>query len=73
MNIIVQKYGGTSVENKDKLENICKRIISYIDKNFKLIVVVSAQGKTTDNLNNLSLEYSSNPNKKDLDLLLSIR
>ena len=73
MSIIVQKYGGTSVENKEKLENICNRIISYINKKHKLVIVVSAQGKTTDNLNNLALNYSDNPNKESLDLLLSTR
>ena len=73
MSIIVQKYGGTSVSSKEKLHNICDRIISYINKKYKLVIVVSAQGKTTDNLNSLSLEYSDNPNKEDLDLLLSIR
>lgn len=72
MSIIVQKYGGTSVATKEKLENICSRIISYINKKNKLVIVVSAQGKTTDKLNSLSLEYSDNPNKEDLDLLLSI-
>lgn len=71
MSIIVQKYGGSSVSSKEKLENICNRIISYINKNHKLVIVVSAQGKTTDNLHKLSLEYSDNPNKQDLDLLLS--
>jgi len=71
MNVVVQKYGGTSVENKDKLEKICDRIISYIKRKQKLVVVVSAQGKTTDNLIYKALEYSDNPNKRDLDMLLS--
>lgn len=73
MSIIVQKYGGSSVSSKEKLENICNKIISYIEKNHKLVIVVSAQGKTTDNLYSLSKEYSINPNLEDLDLLLSIR
>jgi aspartate kinase len=71
MNIIVQKYGGTSVENKEKLENICSRIISYIKRNQKLIVVVSAQGKYTDKLIEYAKVYSNEPNKRDLDILLS--
>ena len=73
MSIIVQKYGGSSVDSKEKLENICNRIISYIEKKHKLVIVVSAQGKTTDNLHLLSKNYSDNPNKEDLDLLLSVR
>ena len=71
MNIIVQKYGGTSVENKEKLEKICNRIISYKEKNNKMVVVVSAMGKTTDELIEKAKSYSKVQNKRDLDLLLS--
>ncbi len=71
MNIIVQKYGGTSVENKEKLEKICENIITYKSNNYKLVVVVSAQGKTTDELIKKANEYVTFPNKRDLDLLLS--
>ena len=71
MNIIVQKYGGTSVENKEKLEKICENIIAYKNKNYKLVIVVSAQGNTTDNLIKKANEYVTFPNKRDLDLLLS--
>jgi aspartate kinase len=72
MNIIVQKYGGSSVENKEKLEKICDNITSYKKKKSDLVVVVSAQGKTTDNLINISKSYLKvNPNKRELDLLLS--
>ncbi|MEG0873550.1 MAG: aspartate kinase [Clostridia bacterium] len=71
MNIVVQKYGGSSVENKDKLKKICNKIISYIDKGINLVVVVSAQGKTTDKLINKACEYATTPTKKELDLLLT--
>ena len=71
MNIVVQKYGGTSVENKEKLERICEYIISYIDKGKNIVVVVSAQGKTTDNLIKKASEYVNVPNKRDLDFLLA--
>lgn len=71
MNIIVQKYGGTSVENKEKLEKVCENIISYKDRNNDIVVVVSAQGKTTDNLVKTAYTYSDSPNKRDYDLLLS--
>ena len=43
MSIVVQKYGGSSVADKDKLEQICNKIISYADKGIKLVIVVSAQ------------------------------
>lgn len=71
MDIIVQKYGGTSVENKEKLEKICDRIISYKNKGINLVVVVSAMGKTTDKLILKAKEFSSSPTKRELDLLLT--
>ena len=71
MDIIVQKYGGTSVENKEKLEKICDRIISYKNKNINLVVVVSAMGKTTDKLILKAKEFSISPTKRELDLLLT--
>lgn len=71
MNIVVQKYGGTSVESKEKLEKVCDKIIQYKDKNNEVVVIVSAQGKTTDSLLNKAYEYSNTPSKRELDLLLS--
>lgn len=71
MNIIVQKYGGTSVESKEKMERICENIISYKLKNSKLVVVVSAQGKTTDELLKKAGDYTTIQSKRELDLLLS--
>lgn len=59
MNIIVQKYGGTSVENKEKLEKVCNNIINYrSNKKRELVVVVSAQGNTTDTLLKKAKELS---------------
>ena len=71
MSIIVQKYGGTSVEDKEKLSVVCDNIISYRKKWGKLVVVVSAQGDNTDNLVQKAREYSNNQDKRSLDLLLS--
>lgn len=71
MNIIVQKYGGTSVESRDKLQNICNRVLEYKDKNYKIVIVVSAQGNDTDELLNEAYKYSSTPSKRELDMLLS--
>jgi aspartate kinase len=74
MSIIVQKYGGSSVENKEKLEIICNKIISEKNNNNDVVVVVSAQGKTTNNLIEKAKEYTNNNSvnyKKDLDFLLS--
>lgn len=71
MSIVVQKYGGTSVATKEKLEKICERIIRYASKGIKLAIVVSAQGNATDELILKANQYSTSPNKRDLDLLLT--
>lgn len=73
MNIIVQKYGGSSVENKEKLEMVCNKIISEKEKHNDLVVIVSAQGKTTNNLISTANDYSfgTEISNKDLDFLLS--
>lgn len=71
MNIVVQKYGGTSVENKEKLEKVCDNIISYKNNKNAIVVVVSAQGQTTDMLLAKAREYADVPDKRDLDMLLT--
>ena len=72
MNIIVQKFGGSSVANKDKIKNICKKIVSAYNANKKVVVVVSAQGKTTDTLVKEAKEISNDPSKREYDVLLSV-
>ncbi|CUM86294.1 aspartate kinase [Turicibacter sanguinis] len=71
MGILVHKYGGTSVASTDKIKNIAKKIVAEKEKGHDLVVVVSAMGKTTDDLIELSKKISTNPNKRDLDMLLS--
>ena len=70
-NIIVHKYGGSSVATTDKIKNISKHLIEVQKSGKKLVVVVSAMGKTTDGLIKLAKEISSNPNKRELDRLMS--
>ena len=72
MGIIVQKFGGSSVADKEKLLNVCRHIIKEYEKNNKIIVVVSAQGKTTDKLVEEEKEISINPNKREHDVLVSV-
>lgn len=72
MGITVQKFGGTSVETTEKLFNICKYITKEYDNNNQIIVVVSAQGKTTDNLIKEAKEIDNNLDKRELDVLLSV-
>ena len=71
MGIIVQKYGGTSVADSQKIKNVAKRITqSHKDGNL-VVVVVSAMGGSTDQLINLALEISEKPPERELDMLLS--
>ena len=71
MDIIVQKYGGSSVANKEKLECVCDKIINTYNKGNGLAVVVSAQGDTTDKLIEKAKEYSEYKHDREMDLLLS--
>ena len=70
MKLIVKKYGGTSVATPAKIKNIAKKIVEESDSN-KLVIVLSAMGKTTDNLVSLAKKCSKNPNLIDYDLLVS--
>ena len=70
-NIIVQKYGGSSVANTDRIQNVAKRIIKYKRLGNNMVVVVSALGDTTDELIELSerairLPFEDVPGKKAL-------
>lgn len=70
-NIVVLKYGGTSVENTDKIIAVAKKIVHRKNTGQNVVVVVSAMGKTTDSLYNLALSISENPCKRELDALLT--
>ena len=72
MGIVVQKFGGSSVADKNRLLNVCNHIIKEYEKNQKIVVVVSAQGKTTDKLISEEKEISHNPNKREHDVLVSV-
>lgn len=72
MRIVVQKFGGSSVESTEKLFNICKHITKEYEAGNKVIVVVSAQGNTTDNLIKEAKEINEDIDKRELDVLLSI-
>ena len=71
-NIVVQKFGGSSVADKDKLLNVCKHVIKEYEANNKVVVVVSAQGKTTDKLVTEEKEITINPDKREHDVLVSV-
>lgn len=71
MTCIVQKYGGSSVADADKLRKIAKQIADAKRQQMDVAVVVSAMGKTTDNLLSTARELSANPPRREMDMLLS--
>lgn len=72
MKIIVQKYGGSSLKDLEAMEKVCNKIARKLKTDTKLVVVVSAQGKTTNELISKAQEYSNNRlDKYALDFLLS--
>lgn len=72
MEIIVQKFGGSSVANTEKIFNVCKHITKEKERGKEVVVVVSAQGKTTDNLIQEEKEITIKPNKREHDVLVSV-
>lgn len=70
-NIIVLKFGGSSISDNKKLELVARRITKIYDSDKKVVVVLSAQGKTTDKLIREAKELSNNIPNRELDALLS--
>ncbi len=71
MGLIVQKFGGSSVANAERVFRVANRIKSYYDKGNSIVVVVSAQGDTTDDLLEKAAEINAAPSKREMDVLLS--
>lgn len=71
MKLIVQKYGGTSVGSPERIRAVAERIRGYVDNGYSVVVVVSAMGKTTDQLVDMAGQITSNPSKREMDMLLS--
>jgi aspartate kinase len=71
MAIVVQKYGGSSVADADKISNVARRVAASFNKGNKVVVVVSAMGDTTDDLIELASKINPNPEPREMDLLLS--
>lgn len=71
MDTVVLKFGGSSVADNIKLNVVAEKIKSFYDENKRVVVVVSAQGKTTDGLIKEAMSLSSVPNERELDVLLS--
>jgi aspartate kinase len=71
MGLIVQKFGGTSVANAERIFNVAKIVTETYDKGNNVVVVVSAQGDTTDDLIEKAAEINENPSKREMDMLLA--
>lgn len=69
--LIVQKYGGSSVANIERIQNVARRVVDYKKKGYSLVVVVSALGDTTDELIELANKISRNPPEREMDMLMS--
>ena len=69
--IIVQKFGGTSVADTDKIKNVANVIIREKNNGNDVVVVVSAMGHTTDHLVKMAHELNPNPSEREMDMLLS--
>src|SRR3954466_7482766 len=71
MALIVQKYGGTSVGNPERIKNVAARVASYRKKGDQVVVVVSAMSGVTDNLIKMAKEIMPLPNEREMDMLLA--
>jgi len=69
--LIVQKYGGSSLADVEKIRNVARRVIALKEKGNQVVVVVSAMGSTTDELLSLARQFTSDPDERELDVLLS--
>ncbi len=71
MALLIKKFGGTSVGDIKKIQAIARRICESKEAGNDIVIVVSAMGNTTNNLNDLAQSISKNPNSRELDMLLS--
>lgn len=71
MSLIVQKFGGTSVANVERIENVAEKIISFRDQGHSVVVVVSAMSGETNRLIALAQQIQEQPNAREMDVLVS--
>jgi aspartate kinase len=69
--LIVQKYGGTSVGNPERIKNVARRVVRTREEGHDVVVVVSAMSGETDKLINLAHQVSDNPDPREMDMLVS--
>ena len=71
MGIVVQKFGGSSVADVEKMKNVAGKIVAEVDQGHQVVVAVSAMGKTTDGLLDLVAQVTDRPDPREIDMLLS--
>jgi len=71
MSLIIQKFGGTSVKDTEQINNVADIVTSTYKKGHNVVVVVSAQGDTTDDFIDKAAEINERPSKREMDMLLS--
>ena len=71
MGLVVQKYGGSSVKDAERVMNVANRIVNAYKEGNNVVVVVSAQGDTTDDLIEKAKEINPNASKREMDMLLA--
>lgn len=69
--LVVQKYGGTSVADLERIKSVAKRVISYRERGDKVVVVLSAMAGETDRLLNLANAIDTFPDEREVDVLIS--
>ncbi|MEE2788645.1 MAG: aspartate kinase [Myxococcota bacterium] len=72
LGIVVQKYGGSSVATPEKLKVVAQRVVETCDEGHRVVVVVSAMGNTTNELLALAHSVSPNPQRRELDMLVTV-
>ena len=71
MGLIVQKYGGTSVADLKRIQNVAKRVAKTFEQGNDVVVILSAMAGVTDDLIDMASQISKSPDKRELDVLLS--
>lgn len=71
MSVIVAKFGGTSVANPERIKDVAHRLVAYRREGHQVVAVVSAMGKSTDDLLKLARSVNDNPPSRELDMLLA--
>ena len=71
-NILVRKYGGSSLADINRIQAVAKDIRRARDQGHQVVIVVSAMGKTTDDLADLARQTNPSPPRRELDMLLSV-